>query len=118
MNHIVSTKDIKSKVPPLSVSTTEFLLCGKKFACKSMVFQFRHEVDAFVDTLPGCIAVYDQPGYTRPDVPARDGDKFVLRYAELPHYVELLDRVATRVPHEEWLKDNLIEQIRAAGVQI
>jgi len=90
MNKIVCSKDVKSKVPPLSVSTSTFLLCGKQFMCKSKDFQFRHEVDEFVDSFPGCIAIFDQPGYNPPDVPARDADRFVLRYAILPNFTELI----------------------------
>jgi hypothetical protein len=90
MNKIISSKDIKSKVPPLSVSTSTFLLCGKTFACKSKDFQFRHEIDEFVNEFPGRIAIFDQPGYNPPDVPARDADRFIIRYCELPDFVGLI----------------------------
>lgn len=93
MNKVLTSKDIKSDKPILSCNAAVFQLGGKAFTAKSTAFELMNEVEQFVTEHAGFIVIFDQPNLVVMDIPSRDGDRFILRYAILPNFDDLIMRL-------------------------
>jgi hypothetical protein len=93
MNKVLTSRDIKSQFPILSCNAAVFKLGGQAFSAKSAAFESMNEVEKFVDENAGTIVIFDQPNLFTPDLPMRDSDRFILRYAVLPNFHGLISRL-------------------------
>jgi len=93
MNKVLTSIQIKSDKPLLASNAATFELGGRSFSVRSSQFDMMQEVEDFVKEHAGRIIIFDQPNLFTPDVPHRDGDKFVLRYVIIPNFHDIITRL-------------------------